>query len=444
MYRAIVVSLLLFTVLTAAIKVSSTDSRIEYFGRVDKSVESQVRFSWSGIHFRFRFTGTSLTLHFNDHPNRYAVFIDGEEYPIITTDTSNINYPVSSDLTEGTHEVLVHRRSENNWGTTIFTGISIADEGEILEPAPRPEKKIEIIGDSYTTGYGNEHDSRDGDQTAFLMTTNTMKAFSSLVGRHYNADYMVSGYSGLGLIRNAGNADPDRPHGAYYDLTLSSEINSSTPALWDYSQWCADLVIINLGINDFSGDTIQPANGILWKEAYHNLIDTLQDRYPDVKIIICATDVWPDNLLEPLAQEVAAKEKAESSDVYYYFYNVDATALHWHPSVSEHQTIADGLISLIDKEKLLGSNSTLINRDRLYNRKLSTLQSTSKGIALSVPSAGEYSFSLFSLRGQRVFHQTVQAEKNELFTIDNRNSTGMYVFQISGNGLKVSERLLIK
>ncbi len=439
MKRSLLV-LLIFITLSVAGRISPQDSGIQYYGRVDRSQSSEISYGWPGVHFEFNFTGTSLTLHFENDENRYEIFIDEKRYPILTTRADNNNYLITNDLNNSVHKVLVHRRSETNWAKSTFTGITLSNGGELRDAPARRQTKIEIIGDSFITGYGTESSSINGEYEQFFQTTNTMKAFSAVVGKHYKSDYIVSGFSGRGLVRNGNNIEPDKPYGKYYDLVIPSEINTSNPVKWDHTKWKPDLIIMNFGLNDFSG-TIEPADSDQWKETYHKFIDTLQSRAPGVNIILCATQDWPLDILRDLTKEVV-DERPNDNSVYYYYYKVGNTGLDNHPSVREHQTIAEGLIELIDQHNLL-ENSTGVTENHVSSKQPQlTISHDANSINLSLPSAGEYQFSLYSLSGRQLMTKHVRADYTGTISFDLHMAPGVYMTTILGKGINYSSRMV--
>ncbi len=444
MKNSLLIVMIFCTLIMAGI-ISPHHTEIQYYGRVDKSNGSNVKYAWPGVHFEFNFTGTSLTLHFEEDENRYEVIIDGEHYPILTTDKQSRSYLISDYLSDSHHNVLIHRRTEKGWGVSTFAGITLDQGGEILQRPSRKKTKIEIIGDSFTTGYGNESESREGKTQIFFETTNTMKAFSAIVGRHYDSDYMVNGYSGLGLVRNAENSNPGKPYGRYYDYILPQQADYSygRPKKWDFSKWQPDLVIMNFGLNDFSGENVEPADSDQWKRAYHTFIDSLQKRSPGVKIILCATRDWPHDILRNLTKEVV-DERTENNSVYYYYYEVENTALHFHPSVSEHETIANGLISLIDEENLLDNSSPIVNKGNSVKSMKLTVSVESKCVNVSFPLSGSYHFSLYTTSGREVFSKQILSQQNQVVSIDLKDLTpGVYLTTILGNGVNTSNRIVL-
>ena len=62
---------------------------------------------------------------------------------------------LASGLPAGEHLVELYRRTEANQGESQFLGFDFG-EGALLAPPPRAERRIELVGDSITAGYGNE------------------------------------------------------------------------------------------------------------------------------------------------------------------------------------------------------------------------------------------------------------------------------------------------
>jgi Secretion system C-terminal sorting domain len=216
-----------------------------------------------------------------------------------------------------------------------------------LPPPPKPERKIEFIGDSYTSAEGNEWTQTTASPSESY--TNIYEGFGPIVARHYNAQYNMSSRAGFGLVvdwqKNYSNNIPD-----YFDRTL---FYTSQPK-WDYSQWIPNVVVICLGLNDYNGwggyqGPVPDDYRQLFKYRYHSFISTLMDVYPGVKILLVAANdlAW----LKQQASEVAAEENAAgNTNVYYtYFpYYNGHYVNNGHPDLYAHQMIADRLIQAID------------------------------------------------------------------------------------------------
>lgn len=347
--------LLLFILFPLWAKSTIPDSTtVRTMGRVLWLPGEGVRYDWSGTRFDFSFTGSSLSLRLDDANNHYEIYIDDEIQPRLKTIWGDSTYLIAENLSVDTHSVRIERRTEQNWGKATFKEIILHEDGTLLPAPPKPDKRFLLLGDSYTTGYGCEHPSKEGDAEDFINTTNTSIAFGSLVGKEFNADYQTLGFSGKGLIRNASADSPGKEYPLYYDHLFTTDINHDSTLLmkWDHSSWIPQIIAIHLGINDFAGDKVEPADSAQWKKEYLAFIDTLLHQFPDASIIVMSTGDWPHNLYRPSAKEVVTRAQSEGKPVHLYDYSVAASALHWHPSVSEQQSIADGLIALIKQKKL--------------------------------------------------------------------------------------------
>ena len=340
----------------AALAIDADDPLIQYFGRFDFSNPKEARFDWPGVYIQVRFTGTSVGIRMADDNDRYNITIDGKAYPTLETKgAAPAVYPLADGLSPGEHTLLLARRHEQSAEVPAFLGL-VLDEGARLVPLPpKPTLKMEFIGDSFVVGYGCEFNHREGGYPEYLRYTNTSLAFGPLGARHFGAQYLVSAYSGLGLLRNSDGSNPGKTFTTYYPYTLHTLVNTGgTPAPWDFSSWQPQVVVINLGINDFSGTAAAPSPHKKWKEAFHRYLADLRGWYPQAKFILCATPIWPGFEFQPLTEEVVNEEHAAGhTGVYYFDYTPASTALNWHPCLEDHKDIAQGLEDLISQEKLL-------------------------------------------------------------------------------------------
>lgn len=400
---------ILFSINAKSFKVDSTNVRV--YGRCDFSTVGEITYDWSGTRFDFVCTGPSIALRFKDNGNHYDIYInDTKQERLITTYADSV-YTIASELAEVEHRVRVERRTELTWGKATFKEIILDDNGTLLPAQAKPQKRYLQLGDSYTTGYGNEYPSKEGNQEDFVNTTNTGLAFGSLVGKHYDAEYVTLGFSGKGLIRNANGDSPGKEYPLYFDHLYNSEINigSTNPTTWDHSSWKPHIIAINLGINDFSGDSVEPADTLKWRARYGEFIDTLLTYYPKCAIIVMSTGDWPHNRLRASAKAVVDTAQNRGQAVYLYDYSVAASALHWHPSVSEHEEISEGLIALIDANELWKSSEYILAPIKTIAGSISFSKSGKVQLRNIEDSAG--SFSLYSLDGKCLIKKEIILRK---------------------------------
>ncbi|MCX7725811.1 MAG: GDSL-type esterase/lipase family protein [Chitinispirillaceae bacterium] len=323
---------------------------IQYFGRVDKTSKDRVAFDWPGILIRTVFSGPSCNAIF-EGVNCFDLFIDGKHIKTFSTTAKKQTYQLISGLSDGKHQLLISKRSESQNGATIFYGFILEKDHSLFPPPPMPEKKIEFIGDSYTVGYANEYLNREcpsgAEDSIIFAATNTYKAFGPIVARAFGAQYHIIAISGKGLVRNYNNIDKGKEILYYYDRTLITPVNNSTSPTWDFSQWKADVVVIGIGINDFQADPPY-ADPNKFDSVYISLIERIRKQYSGVKIICCATKVYPTDALIPRVKAIVEQQKSKGyKDVWYFEYTSENGALYGHPSIYDHQQIANNLIKVI-------------------------------------------------------------------------------------------------
>jgi hypothetical protein len=238
-------------------------------------------------------------------------------------------------------------RGETSWTKFGFYGF-ILDHGKTLAAPPtKPVRKIEFIGDSYTSASGNEYMGTDAAPSD--STTNIYLGFGPIVARHFGAQYMMTSRGGIGLVLDwqgvYGNCMPN-----CYDRTL---YYSTTPK-WDYSQYVPNLVVVCLGLNDYSGwggYSAQPSEQCAqyYQTKYHDYIATIMGVNKGAKILCVAPNgiEWLSTNIKQVVQE---EQTAGHTNVFYgAFPYLNGTYVNsGHPSVTQHQQIADTLISTIN------------------------------------------------------------------------------------------------
>lgn len=314
---------------------------VRFVGRVDKSDANAARFAWSGSGFVARFSGTSLSIRLGGG-QEYTVVVDGVVRPKLVS-TGGFD-SVATGLAQGVHEVHVYRRTEAHLGESSFLGLEVGS-GELLSPPAPPERRIEIIGDSITCGYGNE----GADKTCGFTpsTENHYLTYGALAARALRAELSTVAWSGKGVVCNYGD-EPDSckdPLPTYYDRALPERATSR----WDFASWQPHGVVINLGTNDFS--TEQDPGRTEFVAAYVRLLERVRKAYKDA-FILCT--VGPRTLEEELstAREYisdAVRARARAGDTKLKVFQLalsdpaDGYGCDWHPSLRTHQVMAKAL-----------------------------------------------------------------------------------------------------
>ena len=315
-------------------EVSAADPLVRYVGRFDRNDPAGPRGTWSASAVMVAFTGDSLAVKLKDTgQNFWQVVLDGAPVGVLQLEASERIYPGVTGLAAGPHTVELVKRTEFFAGATQVEGFQLAAGGKLL-PVPARAHRIEVIGDSISCGYGNEAPRKeDGFSNA---TENAWLAYGAVAAREVGADYVCVAWSGKKLWPNNSILD-------YYDRVLPD----AAAAKWDFSTWTPDVVVINLGTNDFNVKVNPEEAG--WVAAYVDFIKQIHVRYPKAPIY-CAvgtmTSDWPEDrkprttILGYLAKVIAQANAAGGPPVRLIDFGVQDAAnglgANWHPSAKTH------------------------------------------------------------------------------------------------------------
>lgn len=256
---------------------------IRYTGRTAVSDEG-VSFDWSGCTMECRFTGRTLAIRVSDtRKNYYNLTVDGRDARVVVVTGRDTLITLAANLPRGEHLLRMQKRTEAEQGCTTIHAVLLDKEGRLLPAPAAPQRHIEFIGNSLTCGYGTEGLSPDEPFKA--ETENCDKSFSCIIARYFGADYTLISHSGQGAARNYGDKNSTSR------LTMVQRIGRTfdqreAPA-WDFARapFRPDLVVINLGTNDFS--TLPHPSREEFRAAYLQILATLREAYGDLTPILC-------------------------------------------------------------------------------------------------------------------------------------------------------------
>jgi lysophospholipase L1-like esterase len=272
----------------AGLSVPADDPALHLIGRWDRSTPSAPRASWPGFGVECDFTGRSIAVRMDDPGNYYQVEIDGMPRGMICGRGKGRAVTLADNLPAGSHHLRLTRRNISFDRPTTLEGF-VLGEGERMQELPVvARKKIEFIGDSYTVAEGNEATAASLAWRDKYPVTHTGAGYAGEIARAFHADYHVVSRSGSGVLCDyLGNrAEPMLER---YGWTLMEQ---ATPD-WDFSSWTPDLVVICLGVNDYSGlkrpdGTVSEADASAFRRAYAGLLAKVRHHHPRVEIVALA------------------------------------------------------------------------------------------------------------------------------------------------------------
>lgn len=285
------------------------------------------RFQWSGSGPVFHFDGTELSVTLEDGgDNSLIAEVDGTAARLDLREGQHA-YAIAEGLAPGRHEVRLLRRTERFFGPTRL--VSAQTDGQ-FRAAPPPARRMLVVGDSISAGYGIE--GADKSCRFSASTENQYLTYAAIAARRVGAEVLTMAVSGKGAARNFnGSTDGTMP-----------DLIEPAPA---------DVIVVHLGTNDFSGGH-RPADFV---ERYAALLHRLRVQSPDAALyaalgpMLAADDRAA--ATEAIAKAVALREAEGETRL--RFVNFPRIAgeygCNWHPNLRAHAQMADILAqTLID------------------------------------------------------------------------------------------------
>lgn len=250
---------------------------------------------------------------------------------------------------------------------------ALRTDGEFL-PVTEKALKLEVIGDSITSSEGAIGAKEETDWIAPFFCAARGYAFRT--AQALNADLRVLSQSGWGALTSWDN-DPNCAMPKYYEQVcgvVKGEKNAALGAFEpnDFTAWSADVVVVNLGVNDNSAFNqpawVDPQTGISYKQrtnedgthnrededhlkcAMHDFLMTLRRCNPHAHIL------WVHGMLgNPLRELISGVVRdycAETGDTGAEFLELPNEPLSGigarsHPGKPMHDCAADALIAKI-------------------------------------------------------------------------------------------------
>ncbi|MCC7536083.1 MAG: hypothetical protein IT379_07715 [Deltaproteobacteria bacterium] len=324
-------------------------------GRVDLRDANAARMGWPATAFALRFRGTSIVLRLRDVPRQdetpdadwISVSIDDAPARAFRLRRGDARYPVARGLAPGEHTLVVAKRTEAEVGVVELRGVELGPRTQLLRGPRRRARRIEVLGDSVTTGFGNL--GRDATCSFEASTQNALTAYAVLAARDVGAEVSLVAWSGKGVGRNADGRDAVALP-ALYDRAVPE-----SDAAWDLSRDVPDVVVVNLGANDFFRGT-PPRDAFVG--AYRALLERVRRARPDALVLVVLSPMLFDDATHTMRRDARAwldalvAERRSAGDVRLEIVDQWADAAEgfgcqFHPSARAHVRLARELSVLL-------------------------------------------------------------------------------------------------
>ncbi|QYJ78336.1 GDSL-type esterase/lipase family protein [Shewanella acanthi] len=328
-----------------------------YTGRIDFTQAERPFISWPGSSIKANISGDTLILIMDDDEgkNYFNVIVNGrDQHPaVISLEKGEHQYDLSYLLSElqptATHQVEIFKRTEGHEGGTRFLGLKLSDNAK-LQAAPKPlQRKIAYFGDSITSGMGNE--GADNGDDKLSAEKNHYLSYAAMTARNLGAEFHSISLSGIGFMVSW--FDYAMP--TYFDQVSAVGDNNT---LWDFNRWKPDVVVVNLGQNDFW--ITEDKNKLQQKpsdkdivNAYKSFLMSLRGKYPKANFIsvIGSMDLARNDHVRWAGHLKMAVKELNQNEAFINqpinFIQFDYNGYDAHPRVAQHWSNAEKLTKTI-------------------------------------------------------------------------------------------------
>ncbi len=270
-------SLVLSGIASAApILVAPSSPSVRILGRTYEESPGSPQWSWSGSGAAVSFTGTSCSVHLQGRGGIFRVVVDGvERAPLDLTSNSDTLHVLANGLASGTHYVEIRQKTEAQNCTSRLRGFRIEGSPATLPAAP--SRRIEFYGNSITCGYGILDSAASNPFS--VKTEDESRTFAAQAAESLGAERRTVCWSGKGVVQNYGRDTLNPTLPMLYRRILAGDAKH----LWDLSVWTPQVVVIDLGTNDFSH--VAP-DSTKFHRTYAAFVDSLHAGYPQARFVL--------------------------------------------------------------------------------------------------------------------------------------------------------------
>ncbi len=252
---------------TSPVEVAPDDPSLHYTGRISMT-EAGAQLYWPGSSVAFLTDAPAVQARLHDPTgdNYFAVLVDDSE-PVVIGGVKGLSEVVLAEgLTGASHRIEVFKRTEGWEEAVVLEGLTLPTGGTI-SPIEPPALRMTFYGDSITSGYSVDCTCDEDDS----VYKNHYETYAAITARTLGAAHHSISLSGVGLTRSWWDGNMLD----YWDGVLLGD------GAWDFSDWPADIVVINLGQNDYW----LGAGGEL-EGAYVGFVERIREQHTDATIFL--------------------------------------------------------------------------------------------------------------------------------------------------------------
>lgn len=341
-----------------SVMISPQHPDLQYMGRIDFANPNAPDFIWPYSMVKLRFTGSRADVLLENRrvcwESYLGVWVDGVQNAVrIPEDEKEVRLPLIGGLGEGWHELTVFKRMDS-CHVFSFHGLLLEEGAVTAPPAPLPQRRIEVYGDSVSAGEVSEATEYVGrpDPEHHGEYSNAWYSYAAITARRLGAQLHDVAQGGIPLLDGTGwFAAPFYPgmESVWDKLQYHPELGPAK--LWDFSRYTPQVVVVAIGQNDshpveFMKDDYDGPQAVRWRETYRRWILALRAKYPQAQIILATTILGHDESWDRAIGEVC--RSLGDAAVHHFLYTRNGCGTPGHIRIPEAEEMAAELSAFIE------------------------------------------------------------------------------------------------
>lgn len=333
--------------------------KLQYSGRIDFDEPQAPKLIYAASLIRMRFTGSSVKAvianHRNCWKNYLGIIIDGVQTKLALDDgPEKQTYVLAEGLSDGEHDLMLFKRMDSCHVFTFY-GFELEEGAQLLDPPPKPARRMEVFGDSVSCGEVSEALDYVGkpDPEHNGEFSNSWYSYSWITARKLGAELHDTSQGGISLLDGTGwfhSPDLLGVESCYDKLEYNSQCGVPIKE-WDFSKYQPQLVVVAIGQNDnnpqdYMAQDYHSEKSKYWRKRYREFIERLMELYPGAHIVLATTILGHDKSWDEAIDEVC--RELASARVHHFLYSKNGCGTPGHIRIPEAEEMAEELTAYID------------------------------------------------------------------------------------------------
>lgn len=345
-------------------KIEANNEKLQYCGRIDWSNPKEPVFVYPCTSLRMRFTGDILKIHVRNKnaywDNFLGCVIDGKQLALALPKKGEIVLDIPIDDTGIIiHDALFFKR-QDSCHKFVILNLEIGEGEQLIDLPKKPERKIEVYGDSVSVGevseaveyVGKEDPEHNGEYS------NSWYSYAWMTARKLNAEIHDVAQGGIALMDKTGwFCEPNAigMESVWDKIHYNPELGQTMD--WDFSMYIPQVVIIAIGQNDshprdYMKEDYDGEQARIWRKSYKSFLGKIRKQYPDAYIICCTTLLIHDEAWDQSINQVVSE--IDDQKIVQYVFKRNGRGTPGHLRCSEAEEMAEEMAQYIQKLHVKG------------------------------------------------------------------------------------------